>query len=51
MYKSIGTLLDEYCLARCVKDKNAQIELANHFVDHTIPELLERLGDEEEMHG
>jgi hypothetical protein len=37
-------LLDDYCLARRMNDKKAQLEVADQIVDELVPYLMDRLA-------
>jgi hypothetical protein len=42
---TLQQVLDKYCVARCVQDKQSQLEIANQLVDYEIPLLVERMAE------
>lgn len=42
---TIQQRLDQYCIARCMRDRTSQLEIADHIVDEEIPQLIERLAE------
>lgn len=40
----ITQILDSYCIARSIGQKDEQLEIADQLVDEYIPSLIQRLG-------